>query len=86
MPETEDLTEVEQSAIFNAFARTTGTNNVSPLLAAVHDIVAAREAAARREAHRIIERCLRLRNEDGTHKVPANARNIIRAAMYGESS
>lgn len=46
MPETEDLTEAEQSAIFNAFARTTGTNNVSPLLAAVHDIVEARMADA----------------------------------------
>lgn len=29
----------------------------------------------------LIERCLRLRNADGTHKVPAEARNIIRAAM-----
>lgn len=29
----------------------------------------------------LIERCLRLRNADGSHKVPAPARNIIRAAM-----
>lgn len=29
----------------------------------------------------LIERCLRLRNDDGSHKVPAEARNIIRAAM-----
>lgn len=31
----------------------------------------------------LIEGCLRLRSADGTHKVPAEARNIIRAAMDG---
>lgn len=43
---TKDLTEAEQGAISLAFALCGGTGNLSPLFAAVDDIVTAREADA----------------------------------------